>query len=1198
MFPPRIERRSYWIPSPPSRPNYLGFGAFLFDLWTQHSTKQHIDSFNLKQNSLSIFVIDPSAHRTKYSPSTKMRFGPSSLNSLCLAYAIQKAAATNAAIGDASAVINRQLEASIQAHDWPTAPSNPLCEAFAYIDSAPEGSNADIHKAWKRSYLGSLMEEQEVVDRDDDDDDDNPDSDGYVRGVEKAVQAATKFFKEQDPSSSSSENIDMKLLRYALATRAHAPLCEMHRSLAHGALLGVFPQREMAHRALNLGAFAILPNRNEDSGANANDQVSYMYATGVNGDGLADFVPGLHVADVVGRSLPEEDTIHEYATSTDSEAVLYGNFDSPAFATLYKALVKQSIPFVVRHMGAALFSTEDDAQALDSTSTDSGIGGTALQGYGVRLDIRNVEYKSFDDKADAATDQNTVEQSDKSQLKGDAKYEQLNSEEIKDLFTNGIDPTALEHPSPGLLQFLNDYLPQLNLGNDDDDNAPKDHIHIPPKSELTDLPIQATHVITQSKDPLWTLQQLSQNLPSFASSLANVTVPSKIKERITSLHKVQGMAMQRYGSGSDGVMSFHVNGRTIQVERPSFNLFQLINVIREENELLKSVKDLDDLSHESKRAVAEFLAMGKEEFDNLSNDNDDDDGVDGASPVVSVEEPKLRVNVGSGYRGAVIYLNDIEKDPEYRNFPNSIQQALMSFQYRGTLTIRRNLLTALIVLDPFNAKPEFLDGMRVLLQMMQGGIPLRVGILFSTDKDIDFYKNCVASNTGSDDNCFPPGDTAGKVAASDVMKLCQSVMAKYGKSIGMPYLYLTLMGLRGKNGMTVKDLANTHITALQKMGVTDEDPYNFVKEAVLEHTDTANYATALKFAVSKNIRPGMGFINGIPIMKPSPDEYESALMEEMQNMAEMMVSGEITETSPRSIYALMLKGRNVRKSMHSLFSEESPQYRIGATDVDTKSIFKLNENDGLELPTIMFEVVTDFTSRDGLNHVLSFLKALSATKSKIDDLDRNEQTNIAFRVAPSDPESSKRPLAAIFRQLSQFNLDTLIEFVEVTLLLHESSQEVELDSYGKKAKKMLQEDDCLADSSKCSFESIPAQYQSSTMVYANGRVYSAKTIEPDDIDALITLERAAAKTIVDRLGPHLKASKTFEIEIARVAAILAEKFASETFIANERSDILAPYRKVAQDNSLHFIWNSETEEDSFGVSSFSNQSNHATLHCC
>lgn len=71
-----------------------------------------------------------------------------------------------------------------------------------------------------------------------------------------------------------------------------------------------------------------------------------------------------------------------------------------AFARLYNSLKEKKIKFVVRHMGHVAYEEESNnhhGSAGGESESSSRAIPTALQGYGVRLDIRNVEYKAFDD---------------------------------------------------------------------------------------------------------------------------------------------------------------------------------------------------------------------------------------------------------------------------------------------------------------------------------------------------------------------------------------------------------------------------------------------------------------------------------------------------------------------------------------------------------------------------------------------------------------------------------------------------------------------------------------------------------------------------------------------------------------------------------------------------------------------------------
>ena len=1067
-------------------------------------------------------------------------------------------------------VINRRLEAAILAHNWPTTASSPLCEAFAYIDSAPTSSSASsksLYQSWKRRYFETLTGASTSVEGEGGGGGGgHPSASDYKNGIQKAIRAASANFDE--------ENLDLKLMKYAMATRAHAPLCEMHRSLAQSAFDSLALLR--TEKALIPDAFVVMEESDGETGV-----FSYATDTDTNEKGEIQFIRGGRVHDAVwANPLPDEEPLYDY-NGDEEVAILYGLFDTPSFATLYNALVEQSIPFIVRYMGAIQLKSATGVQTRTVTEA------TALQGYGVRLDIRNVEYKSFDDKAETETQTHD----DAANSNVHDKYQSFTAEQMKEQFSNGIDPAIFQHPPTELNQFFNDYLPHLQL-NEHDNGMPKGHIHIPPKSELKNLSVQATTVISQSKDPLWTMQQLSQNLPSFASALANVTVPSSLNSRLVNAHEMIGLGA---GAGmEDGHIAFHVNGRRILVERPSFNLFELINVIREENELLRNLDSLG-LSEELKQIVAEFVSMGEGDFDALAND---DDKAVGGMGMMDVAEPKLRVDVGSGYRGAVVYLNDIEKDEEYREWPKQIQRALYGLQFGGPLTIRKNALTVLLVLDPFDVDEGYLGTLGMILQMMQSGSPVRVGIVFAKNVDIDVCKNYLKTGEDVDDKCISTStDTkdkdsilASKVTVETIMKVYQHIVGTFGNSIGFPYLYLILEGGLGSD-ITVQDFVHLHSQALLRMGVPVNDAMSHIVEAIkkehLPDSKVETYSKAVRFAVTKNVRPGMAVVNGIPFSAENPQEGQKALMQEMQSIVGMMMNGKITDSSPRSIYAMLLKGGNVRKSMHPLLSEESPEYKLlPPGGLDDGCIFELNKIiNGPELPKIVVEAIADVVSQDGLQRILALLSSLSVVSDKMNNLDANEQTSIAFCIMPSDVESSQSLLASIFRQANRFDVHDLIGIVESAWNFGKSGGAIKrvedfdnVDHIRAVLDEVLAEDMCMQQGGVCTFEPIPEEYESSAIILVNGRVFNpTDMVEPEDVEILIDLERGSAKTITERFDLFLHGPRLFSA-VAQTAAYLGYQFSSEE---NERSDALASYGGLIKEGKstnkdlLYFNWNDD-----------------------
>ena len=1136
------------------------------------------------------------------------------------------------------------------AHDWMTSPSTPFCEAFAFIDSSPfmdihittgAGASAsasdsrEFYHAWKISFLDSLF----LVETDSENS--SREALDYNDGIRKATDAAMVFWNNANANDNSDSNskqdsssdngndngsggsTEGRLLDYALATRAHAPTCEMQNSLAQAALAFLPKSKSNAHA--HPRAFVIW----NDSYADANS-VEYI--------ALQMMEP---MKDVVWANLlPDEGILYQSQSEDRKEkgvAILYGPFDAPEFATLYHALVRDSIPFVVRHM----HPSNDGASAKTTTAT-----ATALQGYGVRLDIRNVEYTSFDDKADSEQlnkdiEAKQIDQEEQEQVQsqegdqlchGEQQVDDARStttfttmDEMLHQFINGIDPTVLAHPTPLLREFFQAYLPHMesmitddiitnsnsnsNINSNSNSNSKVDHAYIPPKAELKQLAVQAATVISQSKDPLWTMQVLAQNLPSFAAVLGNVTVPSAIVDDLERSTVNVGRGM---GTGMDagtGGMEFHVNGRKILVERPSFNVFELINAIREEQELLRNVGGLG-LGGDTARVVGRFLAMGKDAFRDLEkqssgndydgeeeedypDDGDDDDDDDDDDDEMGLKTPQLRIDVGSGYKGAVVYLNDIERDVEYRQWPTKIEQAMYAIQFGQPLVIRRNLMTVLLVLDPFDEERGRSDIFGLLMQMMQNGTPMRVGIVFASNKDIEACRDHLHLDGGNNDDCVQSNIVSlqddkslleSKVTAEMIMKIFQHVVKNFGKEIGFPYLFLLNESVQ--KGMTVQDIVGVHTQVLMRIGAPVDDPINDIVAAIQAEVPVDSkadrYAKALKFAVMKNIRPGMAFVNGIPLPSKSPQDCQTILMEEMQRLVGMMLTEKITDSSPRSVYAMLLKGDNVRSAMHPLLADDSPVYRVLASSGNEGNVVVLQDSTAPEMPRIMITIVADLLSIDGLTTLSSSLTSISTYISESKSTETKGQSSIAMRIIPSDAESSSSILGALVRGASKFLITELIEVIESALKAGTSGNlALTMGDFDcglttrNLAVEIVAGDKCSVDTAACVFEPIGEEYNATAVIFVNGRVYVPDgTVHTEDIGILIDLERGAAKTITKYFAKYAQGLDLFTA-VSRAAEYLGSIFSSESFNSHERSDIFARFKGKHVDNLLRFSWNAE-----------------------
>ena len=573
----------------------------------------------------------------------------------------------------------RDVEVSVKT-GWPTTIFSPLCEAWSYLEAGASADNNSL--SWKYLDVFADLGGREALDRWTDEPKD--DSWGVHNSSLLALEVASKVVIGA---------LDHNLLPLALSLRAHSPHCEMHRSLARDAAIsfGLYNASEPGNLP---DAFAIISKTGMDEVTNQTKVTAAQVV--MDGVLVSTAIESLHsIGDsrhiVAGSKLilPLSDELVYPGSESDGDsfAVVYGHVGTSAFASMYQSFKESNIAFVVRHMGYIQF--EEDSP------TSSRAAPTKLQGYGVRLDIRNVEYKAFDDPDDGNDDSN-VDLSD-------AGHDP--SETSRDEYLAGVNLHRILQrlDADGSLPLDTD-LNAMQTGIIQSHRAQqRSESIIPPAWQRRPLSMQATTIVLSSPDPLETLQGLSQNLPSIAHFLASVSVPpslEKLAEDATALASRVGAVSPGWG---DAAFGLYVNNYPVDVERPSFNVFQLLNVIREEDSKLRKLESRvrpvlkfaseylgSSSDWRTLLAVRNALDMGMDKLKQVG-ENSSGAKVDSGSygdKEHPISSKKYRIDVGRGGKNAVLYLNDIEKDPEYRSWPSSLQEMLMRSQYGGAPTVR------------------------------------------------------------------------------------------------------------------------------------------------------------------------------------------------------------------------------------------------------------------------------------------------------------------------------------------------------------------------------------------------------------------------------------------------------------------------------------------------------------------------------
>ena len=303
----------------------------------------------------------------------------------------------------------------------------------------------------------------------------------------------------------------------------------------------------------------------------------------------------------------------------------------------------------------------------------------ALSGYGVELAIKSTEYKAQDD----------------TRVRGEAvvqKEKVVQESEQKPDEISGFVFSKLKENHQNLVEKLDDFRNYL-IDNEKEIATLK-------VWELQEISLQAvTKIMSVQKDQALTmLKDISQNFPSVARSLVKINVEDDLKREII---KNQHLFMQSLNLGT-GDTALFVNGIYNDVDTVDF--FPLFDLIKQE---YGTVNKLYSLLGGDNDRIRRFVKLD-----------------------INWEKQDFQLDIRDG---SVQYINDIEKDKMYRNWPSSLQDFLRP-TYPGMLrNVRRNMYHLVLVIDP--SKKESFDILRMAESFYIHKAPVRIGLVFAVNVD-------------------------------------------------------------------------------------------------------------------------------------------------------------------------------------------------------------------------------------------------------------------------------------------------------------------------------------------------------------------------------------------------------------------------------------------------------------------------------
>ena len=596
---------------------------------------------------------------------------------------------------------------------------------------------------------------------------------------------------------------------------------------------------------------------------------------------------------------------HEYQTSASSSAstmiTLYGSIGSTSFCTAHQTLLPKAqageIRYTIRHYFRHLPEIEKVTQ---------------LRGFGVVLDIKNMEYKNVDDRENKSEGENAEGNEDAT---GTEKVLFPEGEQV-----HGIIFSTLHQRKPHLQDEL-----QLLRNTFLDDSAKlvgdKNEMKV---WKMKDLGLQTLQSIVNAPNVLDRMTELVQSFPLHAPSLSSLKVLPSVKTEVSQMHE---SGLLRYLPRN----SLFINGNRIRIDDNTFNIFDVLITIKNEYAQMNTLDGmgLPKILRNKLKNIALDAADSTSESDSMGD--------------------ITRVDVSNARKSAIIFWNNLERDKAYKRWPKTVKQLV--YPSWSLHTIAKNLYTLILVVDPLS-----LDGATLLMQahmLMEQNYPVRIGMIFDCS------------------NHVPTGDDSKKATPFDVCLLVSRIKEKYNTATLIQFV-LTLanaasgdqgdmFGMIGGSGMSMESehvpLSRSEVIELYAGVIAEGDGMSsrgslqtFVDDATsLLESQPDVYERGQEFARNcteyleeKGFPMNSFSLNGI--VSISSQHMAQSLMQllgrEQYIFATMVQSGELTD-KVKSIYSLLMKKNGGGFSRyHPLLNEKEAVYSDFTSDASSHLLSK------------------------------------------------------------------------------------------------------------------------------------------------------------------------------------------------------------------------------------------------------------------
>jgi UDP-glucose:glycoprotein glucosyltransferase len=838
------------------------------------------------------------------------------------------------------------------------------------------------------------------------------------------------------------------------------------------------------------------------------------------------------------------------STPTTRKVIVFADYTASGFAQLHQKAVRDWVGESASSDSNGASSSQDyqtkhaeyilrpfSPSAFSHGENDNSPIQGHLQGYGVELAFKNVEYRVLD--------------------KQSLNMPGMESQESEDVISSSqpLDVNGEPHQNvkniivaqyPELKSELEDIVRDWWKLVDSSDGANGETPNLRPKYELSteqmdSLSLKAMQTIYAAEEPFKAMRDISQNLPSVAHLLARAPVEDESIEQMN--HVIHGM---------DGATNtLMLNGRNVDLDDVDpFTLHQLIS-----DEVFK-YKQVSQIGKDAASAYSKGDGAGfshSEIGDYLS-----------ASLNVDMV-PKIDLM----WDGVTTVVNDLEKHPNYARWPKRVRELLRP-SWPGQLTpIAKNLFTILLVLDP-EAGSEGVRALDLLLRtVIQNQLPIRLAFLVVTPNPSSRESEWVAACSGK----------SSSLKCSFNWLLAKLLQASHHN---IPDL-MNFLTVAAQNPTHLENLRN----AWEQAGIAQS-----FEDAISSNADLIArqyiYLTSAGFSASPENNNNLMLFNG-RLLEIDPDNLLANIGQQLtatkQQFQQDIYYGKVDDETDLYQHALgdsseVFPGYNAQIFANSK-SSVSSFFNLAATRFPFSSLpYLAAEDTSTTIKKTTHLVIADWTSGHAKNVLKEWISALNeptealrASRLAILPHPSSSKSQDAFQVLEYLIAEAQVDEASKRREGISRLLDILNSYEEIPTIVVCNSVSVELCE-GLKEYISGTNSDLMAEKTKLSQEilasaSLTGSSLDKVFIVTNGRVIvlNEKTVQNWDQSAWMMLTRleqtvrasAAAAILGRQLGERMESDTAIGIWEHLVDfddSEKSEKRAQASLLASLRSDIL------------------------------------------